>query len=117
MEGYDAQKAWESEWASNLPTGGEVVQQLGQKLPGFAEARKYWVAANRLRARTARVATLVHKWGVRNTPLCPFGCEATQDVDHLVSTCPTTRIPGGWGAVYELSEAFRKWVDRFDGAV
>ena len=47
VEGYDAQKAWESEWASNLPIGGEVVQQLGQKLPGFAEARKYRVAAPR----------------------------------------------------------------------
>ena len=116
-EGYDAQKAWESEWASNLPSGAEVVQQLGHKLPGFAEGRKYWVAANRLRARTARVAALVHKWGERNTPLCPFGCKIKQDVDHLVSICPTTRIPSGHRAVHEMSEAFLKWVDGFDGAV
>ena len=111
-EDYNITDAWRDEWSNNRPTGGELISDPCERLPGLQDQkRKYWTAANRLRSRHARTAANMHRWGLRDSPTCPKCHSSPQDTDHLVLHCPETKIEGGYETVNRCDDVFQSWVD------
>ena len=111
-ENFDINGAWRNEWNNNLPTGGDLINNPSEHLPGLQDQkRKYWTAANRLRSRHTRTAANMHRWGLKESPICPRCHSSPQDTDHLVLHCPETKIDGGYETINRCDEAFQTWVD------
>ena len=63
LEEFNPTEAWKMmEWAENTPTGGGLIEDPTQPVPGFREqTRKHWVTSNRLRTRHGRTAANMHR--------------------------------------------------------
>ena len=94
-----------------MPLGGETIGDPTERVPGFDEKRKYWVAANRLRTRHARTAANLHRWGLKQSPICPRCHAAVESTDHLVLGCPATKLEGGYESVHNCTDTFKSWLD------
>ena len=111
-EGFNLMESWTHEWSDKKPHGGDLIEEPVQKLPGFDTAnRKTWVAANRIRTRQGRTQDNLHKWGFKDSPLCPKCNNSPQDTDHLVLYCPVTRLEGGYTTVNNCDENFLAWIE------
>jgi hypothetical protein len=63
--------------------------------------RHEWVLLSRFRTTQGRCASLMHRWGYVDSPVCE--CVADQQtMSHIVNECPIRRFNGG---LIELSEA------------
>ena len=111
-EDFSIKVAWRNEWQQKLPRGGDLIQDPTKPLPGFDTlTRRQWTLSNRIRSGQGRTAVNMHRWGLRESPLCPACQEAAQDTDHLVLHCPITRIPGGYETINEAGESFITWAN------
>lgn len=114
-ENYNINEAWRNEWENKRPTGGEIIRDPCEPLPGLrTQKRKYWTAANRLRSRHTRLAANMHRWGMKESPMCPRCTTNPQDTDHLVLRCPETRLTGGYETVHKGDETLQNWIDEFN---
>jgi len=112
---FDAQGMWEYEWAKNTPRGGEVVSDLGVRLPGFSNStRSQWTAANRLRSHAAKTQSVMYHIDPHSfpSPKCSL-CDRleAQTTEHLVTVCPATKLEGGFQAIHQMTDGFKAWVD------
>ena len=115
VEEYNAEEAWRAEWAGNTPRGGNIIQDVTQPLPGFKhQKRKYWVTGNRLLTGHGRTACNMHRWGLRDSPMCLHCRGGPETPDHLVLNCPVTKLGGGYETVKEAGDVFTSWVDTFN---
>ena len=104
---FDISSSWLEYRNSKSPTGGDVSEHPAVPLPGFhSGTRRYWVAANRLRAKHAKTSQTLHRLGVSQNPRCPYCGAPKQAVDHLVLTCSFTHIRGGYHTIQECGEDF-----------
>ena len=111
-EDFNLQESWRNEWAENTPRGGDLLEDPVQRLPGFnSSSRKAWVAANRIRTRHGRTAVNLHKWGIRDSPVCPRCGNSPQDTDHLILECPATRLEGGYTSANNCDADFLAWIE------
>ena len=114
-DNYDICEAWRDEWKNKTPAGGEIICDPCEPLPGLREQkRKYWTAANRLRSRHMRSAVNMHRWGLKESPICPRCNTDPQNTDHLVLYCPETKLEGGYETVHKCDETFQNWVDQLN---
>ena len=113
-EDFNPVEAWNKEWTEKTPTGGAIIENAAQSLPGLRNYTwKYWVASNRLLTRHGRTASNMHKWHLKDSPTCPH-CETTpQTTDHLVLHCPVTRLEGGYETILSDENTFTTWIDTF----
>lgn len=102
---------WRGEWAQFRPPGGDLVDDPTEPLPGFRELnRRQWVQANRIRSKCGRTAATLHRWGYRDSPICPECGEESQDMDHAILRCPRTSIAGGYVSVHRADQDFNDWL-------
>ena len=111
-EDFCPQNEWKNEWTDNTLRGGEDIEDPSRMLPGFETAnRRTWVTSNRIRTRHCRTASKMYQWSLNASPNCPHCNGAQQDIDHLVLSCPVTRMEGGYAAVGECGEMLSAWID------
>ena len=115
LEEYNAANAWQAEWVESIPRGGNIIEDITQPLPGFkTQKRKYWVTANRLLTGHGRTASNMHKWKLKDSPMCSHCKENPETTDHLVLNCPITKLKGGYQTIWAAEDDFTSWVDAFN---
>jgi len=50
----------------------------------------------------------MHKWGLASSPLCDR--EKQQTMDHIVDSCPITRLDGGLLSLHEVNDDVISWL-------
>jgi hypothetical protein len=84
-----------------LLVGGVACERLyDSRSPGFDLGCHEWVLFNRFRTTQGRCASLMHRWGYVDSPVCDCGPDP-QTMSHIVNECPIRRFNGG---LVELSE-------------
>ena len=115
LEEYNATEAWQTEWTENTPAGGNIIDDVTQPLPGFKnQTRKYWVTSNRLLTGHGRTASNMHRWKLKDSPICTHCNESPETTDHLVLNCPITKLKGGYETIRTADNDFTTWVDAFN---
>ena len=105
---------WKEEWARNKPNGGSIIEDPTQRPPGFEKStRKQWVTSNRLLTGHGRTASNMHKWGLRESPICQRCGETPETTDYIVLQCPVSRLKGGYKTVLECDDPLKTWIDSF----
>jgi len=59
-----------------------------------------------------RSKSLLHKWGLEQSPLCSCGIEQT--IKHIVEECPTTKFEGGIAKLHESKTEAINWLNNLD---
>ena len=102
------------EWAENIPTGGGLVEDPTQPVPGFRlQTRKHWVTSNRLRTRHGRTAAKMHRWGLKDSQMCSRCSGGPETTGHIVLDCPVTRLDGGYQTIHDADQRLATWIDQF----
>ena len=115
LEGFSANDKWREEWEENTPNGGDLIDDPVEPLPGFKTMqRKYWVTTNRLRTRHARTAYTLHKWNIRESPICQRCGGGPETTEHIVLQCPLTKLEGGFSTVHEADDKLVSWIDKLN---
>jgi len=70
-----------------------LISDPTQRAPGFDCPRAIWTNLNRIRTDKGNCNYFLHKWKIKNSPLCD--CGQTQTIRHIVEECPQTRYKGG----------------------
>jgi hypothetical protein len=65
---FSISKAWIVKWSDDLPVNGELIMNPSTRPPGYNLHRHEWVLLNRLRTNNGRGASLMHRWGLRESP-------------------------------------------------
>ncbi|GFR93120.1 hypothetical protein ElyMa_004371300 [Elysia marginata] len=61
IEKFYATGEWRKEWENNIPTGGNIITNPTQPLPGFTTLkRKHWVITNKVPTRCAKTAYMIY---------------------------------------------------------
>jgi hypothetical protein len=98
---FSIPEAWIVKWSDDLPVNGELILDPNTRPPGFDLHRHEWVLLNRFRTNNGRCASLMHRWGLRESPYCDCD-EVLQTMLHLVNDCPTRSFPGGLAALNKV---------------
>ena len=113
LEDFNPIESWRSEWANNTPTGGNLIGDPTQPVPGFGvQTRKHWVVSNRLLSRHGRTAANMHKWGLKDSQICPRCNGAPETSDHIVLHCRVTKLDGGYQTILNAGENLTNWIDQ-----
>ncbi|KAI8507143.1 hypothetical protein Bbelb_155820 [Branchiostoma belcheri] len=98
-------------WKRNDPNNNRALPPPSESLPPGADMpRRSWVALNRARAKVARTADNLLRWGKSNSAACSCG-EDPQTLQHLMRNCrlsPTCTDSD----LQEASEAARTFAER-----
>ena len=108
---WNAKEAWMREWDNARLTGGNLISDLGARQPGFTGcSRRTWVSVNRIRTRTAKVATNLQQWKMATSSACKHCGHPEQTLEHLVNDCPVTNFPGGFGSIHQIGPEVESWL-------
>jgi hypothetical protein len=99
---FNISRAWTDYWSAALPVNDYLMVDPNSHLPGFDLARHEWVLLNRFTTTQGRCASLKHRWGYMDSPVCDCG---QQTMSHIVNKCPIRRFNGG---LVELNQ-YRFW--------
>ena len=105
---FQIETAWRRRWATVDVPNKVLVADPNQALPGETLPRGQWVLLNRLRCRTGPCRSTLHKWGLRNSPLCD--CGELQTMEHISDECRLTKFAGGIAALHEADETASAWL-------
>jgi hypothetical protein len=98
---FNISGAWTDYWSAMLPVNGYLLVDPNSCPPGFDLGRHEWVLLNRFRTTQGRYASLMHRWGYVDSPVCDCGADQ-QTMSHIVNECLSRQVNGG---LVELSEA------------
>jgi hypothetical protein len=99
---FNISGAWTDYWSAAFPVNGYLILDPNSRPPGFDLGRHEWVLLNRFRTTQGRCASLMHRWGYVDSPVCNYGADQQTNVSHIVIECPNRRFNGG---LVELNEA------------
>jgi len=66
--------------------GVTLIENPETRTPGFDLPRKLWSTLNRIRTDLGKSKSLLHKWGMEQSPLCY--CRIEKTIKHTVKGCP-----------------------------
>ena len=76
--------------------------------PGFDLPRHSWTLLTRFRTGQGPCRAKMHKWGLVSSPLCE--CGEQQAMEHIVDSCPLTKLDGGLLSPHEAEEDATSWL-------
>jgi hypothetical protein len=76
--------AWTNYWSAALPVNGRLIFDPNSCPLGFDLGRHEWVLLNRCRTTQGRCASLLHRWGYVDLPVCDCGADQ-QTMSHIVN--------------------------------
>jgi len=90
-------------WSTVILVCDPTIQQ-----PGFDLPRHSWTLLNRFRTGQGPCCAKMHKWGLASSPLCD--CGEQQTMEHIVDSCPLTKLDGGLLSLHEAEEDAISWL-------
>ena len=76
---------------------------------GFDLPRHTWSLMNRFRAGQGPCRDDLQRWGLAQSPSCD--CGQWQTMDHIVDTCPLTKLEGGLNLLHEVDDDAVIWLE------
>jgi len=76
---------------------------------GFDLPRHTWSLMNRFRAGQGPCRDDLQKWGLAQSPSCD--CGQWQTMDHIVDTCPLTKLEGWLNLLHEVDDDAVIWLE------
>jgi len=77
--------------------------------PGFHLPRHTWSLVNRFRTGQGPCRANLHKWGLAQSPSCD--CGQRQTMNHIVDTCPLTKLEGGLNRLHKADGEAVTWLE------
>ena len=77
--------------------------------PGFDLPLRTWFLMNRFRTGQGPCRANLHKWGLAQSPSCD--CGQPQTMNHIVDTCPLTKIDGRPNLPHEADDNAVIWLE------
>ena len=106
---FSPAEVWSARWnAADVPNK-HLVDNPNQRLPGMELPRGLWTLLNRFRADAVPSRSLLHRWGLRQSPQCE--CGESQTANHIVEECVRTRFPGGLAELSKAKEEAATWLE------
>nr|XP_014345499.1 PREDICTED: uncharacterized protein LOC106703989 [Latimeria chalumnae] len=90
--GLSPKDKWWRLWENSEVKNQNLITDLTDQPPGFTMPHKIWVTANCIRTSYGCCSHVLHKWKMKNSPICDCG-EDIQTVEHLVNCYPTKILP------------------------
>ena len=110
---YDGLADWKSEWEKFNPDSHNIIQSLGNPLPGHQLPRREWVVLNRLRTGHGRCKELLHKWKMADLPDCDCG-HPSQTIHHIIKDCPLRAFKGSMRELHHATDEAINWIKALD---
>ncbi|KAL4104257.1 hypothetical protein QTP88_019566 [Uroleucon formosanum] len=110
---YDGLADWKSEWKKSNPDSHNIIQLLGNPLPGHQLPRREWVVLNRLRTGHGRCKELLHKWKMADLPDCDCG-HLSQTIHHIIKDCPFRAFKGSMRELHHATDEAINWIKALD---
>lgn len=99
---------WKTRWKNSGERGVTLIENPETRIPGFDLPRKLWSTLNRIRTEQGRSKSLLHTWGMEQSPFCPCGIEQT--IKHIVEECPITKFEGGIPKLHDTKIEAINWL-------
>ncbi|KAL4147982.1 hypothetical protein QTP88_002290 [Uroleucon formosanum] len=110
---YDGLADWKSEWEKSNPDTHNIIQSLGNPLPGHQLPRREWVVLNRLRTELGRCKELLQKWKMADLPDCDCG-HPSQTIHHIIKDCPLRAFKGSMRELHHATVEAINWIKALD---
>jgi len=81
----------------------EFISNRSILLAGFSLPRQDWVTCNRLRTGVGKCGQLMHRWHLKENPVCDCG-ESQQTVYHIIMDCPKRKFQRNMRELIDLTE-------------
>ena len=108
VESVDQSVQWEEDWLSAAVVNSHLVCDPTIQQPGFDLPRHSWTLLNRIRTCQGPRRANMHKCSLASSPLCD--CREQQTMDHIVDSCPLTKLDGGLLSLHEADEDAISWL-------
>ena len=92
-----------------------IITDPAIRQPGFDLPRHTWSPMNRFRTGQGPCRANLHKWGPAQSPSCD--CGQQQTMNHIVDTCPLTKVEGGLNLLHEADDDAVIWLESTATAV
>jgi len=92
-----------------------IITDPAIRQPGFDLPRHTWSPMNRFRTGQGPCRANLRKWGLAQSPSCDFG--QRQTMNHIVDTCPLTKVEGGLNLLHEADDDAVIWLESTATAV
>ena len=106
---FDLLESWRESWRECDVTNKALIDDPPARVPGFELPRAQWVLLNRFRTDAGPCRYSLHRWGVRERPLCD--CGAVQTMRHIAEECPAKAFNGGLEELHSASENAVLWLE------
>ena len=100
---------WRDQWKAAEPSRLHHFIEDPTDVPGQDLPRKEWTTLNRLRTGVGRFGASMQRWGLTDSARCECG-EASQTVEHVMTSCPTYRPPNGDQGLKDLDKETLDWL-------
>ena len=107
---------WGTEYSKSMSALCVYIPRVSTRPIAMSLTRTAWVKLNRLRTGVGRFGSSVHKWGLAPSAKCECGARK-QTVDHIISTCPTHRVPQGIMGLTVLDDETRCWLNSITASI
>ena len=77
--------------------------------PGFDLPRHAWSLMNRFQTGQGPCHANLHKWGLAQSP--SSDCGQRQTMNHVVDTCPLTKLEGELNVLHEVDDDAVIWLE------
>ena len=108
MAPSDLATNWREEWKAASVVNKSLVDDPTIRQPGFDLQRRHWSALNRFRTGQGPCRANLKKWGLTTDDHCR--CGSTQTMDHIISSCPLTKLDGGLDTLHSADQAATDWL-------
>ncbi|KAL4143087.1 hypothetical protein QTP88_005458 [Uroleucon formosanum] len=110
---YNGLADWKSEWEKSNPDTHNIIQSLGNPLPGHQLPRREWIVLNRLRTGHGRCKELLHKWKMADL-LDSYCGHPSQTIHHIIKNCPLRAFKGSMRELHHATDEAINWIKALD---
>jgi len=104
----DHSAQWEEDWLSAAVVNIHLVCDPTIQQPGFDLPRHSWTLLNCFLTSQGPCRANMHKWGLASSPPCD--CGEQQSIEHIVDSCPLTKLDGGLLSLHKAVDDAISWL-------
>jgi hypothetical protein len=98
MDPSDLMTSWRDEWKAAFVVNMSLVDDPIIRQAGFDLQRRQWSLLNLFRTGQGPCKANLKCWGMASDDRCK--CGSIQTMDHIISSCPLTKLEGGLPALH-----------------
>ena len=101
--------SWRDDWKAASVVNQSLVDDPTIRQPGFHLQRRQWSTLNRFRTGQGPCRANLKRWGMATDDRCK--CGSIQTMDHIITSCPLTKLNGGLQALHMADKAASDWLN------